>query len=136
MTGTVLTDTGPLYALADPSDQYHRQAHSNLQMILARNLRIAVPFPVLCESQNLVLRRLGGAYARQWLAELIEGAALMNPEPGDYLAAAATLDRFPDQLITLTDAVTAVLSRRLRIAVWSFDRHFAILGTKQWRPAR
>lgn len=136
MTGTVLADTGPLYALSDPSDQYHRQAHADLQTILAKNLRIAVPYPVLCESYSLVLRRLGGAYSRQWLGELTVGAVLVNPEPADYFAAASLLDRFPDQLIALTDAVTAVLSRRARIAVWSFDRHFSIMGVRPWRPAR
>lgn len=136
MTGTILADTGPLYALADPSDQYHQQAHSELQAILASHLRVAVPYPVLCESHNLVLRRLGGSYSRQWLREVFDGAVLVNPDAADYLASASLLDRFPDQLITLTDAVTAVLSRRLRIAVWSFDRHFTLLAAKQWRRAR
>jgi len=76
----------------------------------------------LCESHTLVLRRLGGAYSRQWLGELLEGAVLLNPEPADYLSAAAMLDRFPDQPITLIDAVTAMLTRRLAINVWSYGR--------------
>jgi len=136
MTGTVLADTGPLYALADPSDQYHQRASSEAEGLLAASNRVAVSYPVLCESQNLVLQRLGGAYSRRWLAELLDGSVMLNPEPADYLLAASLLDRFPDQRITLTDAVTAILSRRLRLPVWTFDRHFATLGSKQWRPAR
>jgi predicted nucleic acid-binding protein len=136
MTPLVLADTGPLYALADPSDQYHQQAIGELDQILGKNSRIAVHYPVLCESHTLVLRRLGGSYSRQWLGELLEGAVLLNPEPADYLSAAALLDRFRDQPITLIDAVTAVLTRHLRIAVWSFDRHFTIMGIRQWRGTR
>jgi predicted nucleic acid-binding protein len=136
MTGTVLADTGPLYALADPSDQYHQRAIGELDQIRDKNFRIAVHYPVLCESQTLVLRRLGGTYARQWLGELLEGAVLVNPEPADYLSAAALLDRFPDQPITLIDAVTAVLTRRFRIAAWSYDRHFTIMGIRMWPTTR
>ena len=128
MAGTVLADTGPLYALADPSDQYHRQATSELDQILNGNARIGVPYPVLCESYTLVLRRLGGSYSRQWLSELLEGAVLLNPEPADYLTAAALLDRFRDHAITLTDAVTAVSAERLQLSVWTYDRHFTIMG--------
>ena len=133
MTAAVLADTGPLYALADPSDQYHRRAQTELEAIVAKDLRIAVGYPVLCESHTLVLRRLGGGYSRRWLAEMLEGAAMVNSEPTDYLAAASILDRLPDQPITLADAV---LSRRLRMPVWSFDRHFTVIGTTQWRPSR
>jgi len=133
MTGAVLADTGPLYALADPSEQYHQQAIGELGQILTRKFRIAVHYPVLCESHTLVLRRLGGTYSRQWLGELLEGAVMLNPEPADYLLAAALLDRFPDQAITLIDGITAVLTRRLGIAVWSYDRHFTIMGIRHWR---
>lgn len=136
MTGTVLADTGPLYALADPSDQHHHRAVSEAETILARSFRVAVSYPVLCEGHNLVRQRLGGMYSRQWLAELLDGSLLVNPEPADYLSAASLLDRFPDQRITLTDGVTATVSRRLRLPVWTFDRHLAMLGSKPWRPAR
>ena len=107
MTDAVLADTGPPYALADPSDQYHHRANEELDQILSRNLRIAVEFPVLCESHTLILRRLGGAYSRQGLNEVLEAAVLVSSEPNDYVTAVALLDRFPDQAITPTDALTA-----------------------------
>lgn len=81
----------------------------------------------------MVLRRLGGKYAGQWLAELLEGALLLNPEPVDYMVASAELERFPDQPITLVDAVTAVMAGGLRTPVWTFDRHFATMRVKVWR---
>ena len=63
MSGAVLADTGPLYALADRSDQFHERAHRELEFIVNLNNTVLVVFPVLCETHTLVLRRLGGNYA-------------------------------------------------------------------------
>jgi predicted nucleic acid-binding protein len=128
----ILADTGPLYALADSSDQYHSRAHEELGRIAEGSAAVAVSYGTLCEAHTLVLRRLGGAYSRQWLGEVLEGAVLINPEPADYALAAEQLDRFEDQPITLVDAVTAVISRRLQIPVWTYDAHFATLRSKLW----
>ena len=129
----MLADTGPLYALTDPSDQYHSRSRRELSVIEARNITVAVSYGTLCETHTLILRRLGGAYARQWLGEMLDGALLLNPEAADYSQAATQLIRFPDHPITLIDAVTAAVSRRLEIPVWTFDRHFATMRTKLWR---
>jgi predicted nucleic acid-binding protein len=129
----VLADTGPLYALADPSDRFHDRARSELQSIERRGLQVMAGYPALCEAHTLVLRRLGGAYAREWLAEMLEGAVLFNPEPSDYSTAADRLRRFPGLRITLVDAITAVMADKLGILVWSFDRHFAAMRVKLWR---
>jgi predicted nucleic acid-binding protein len=119
VNAAVLTDTGPLYALADPSDQFHARAGEELTALERRGFTVTVSYPVLCEAHTLVLRRLGGRYARQWLAQMLNGALLLNPESADYSFAAAQLDRFPDHPITLVDAVTATMSRRLETPVWS-----------------
>jgi predicted nucleic acid-binding protein len=129
----VLADTGPLYALADPSDQYQARAGAELKAIEESGLRVAVSYATLGEAHTLILRRLGGAYARQWLTEMLDGAVLLNPEPADYSFAAGQLARFPDHPITLVDAVTAALSRRLEIPVWTFDRHFATMRAGIWK---
>ncbi len=133
MKAAVLADTGPLYALADPSDPYHARATAELEAIAKRSLTVAVSYVTLCEAHALVLRRLGGAYSRGWLAEVLDGTVLLSPEPGDYLLAAAELEQFPDHLITLVDAVTAALSRRLQVPVWAFDRHFTTMRASIWR---
>ena len=133
MNQAVLADTGPLYALADPSDQYHARSRKELAAIEARNFTVAVSYATLCETYTLILRRLGGGYARQWLDEMLEGALLLNPEAADYSQAAAQLKRFLDHPITLVDAVTGALSGKLEIPVWTYDRHFATMRTKLWR---
>jgi predicted nucleic acid-binding protein len=129
---TILADTGPLYALTDPSDQFHARSRSELDAIETRGFLVAASYATLSECYTLVLRRLGGSYARQWLPEVLEGAVLFNPEPADYRAAATQLDRFPDHPITLVDAVTVVMADRLKMPVWTFDRHFAMMRVKVW----
>jgi predicted nucleic acid-binding protein len=133
MKAAVLADTGPLYALADPSDQYHVRATVELEAIAKRRFNIAVSYVTLCEAHTLILRRLGGAYSREWLAAVLDGTVLLSPEPGDYVLAAAQLEEFPDHPITLVDAVTAVMSRRLDLPVWAFDHHFTTMRASIWR---
>lgn len=133
MTPLTLADTGPLYALADPSDQYHSRANLELAALGRRRLAIAIHYATLCEAYTLMLCRLGGKYARQWLGEMFDSAVLLSPEPADYATAAGFLERFDDHAITLVDAVTAALAIRLEIPVWAFDSHFVLMRTRQRR---
>jgi hypothetical protein len=59
MSRAVLANTGPLYALADLSDQFPARAVSELAAFDKRGLAVAVSHSVLCESYTLVLRRPG-----------------------------------------------------------------------------
>jgi predicted nucleic acid-binding protein len=135
VSGAVLADTGPLYALADPSDQFHDRAHRELEIMVSRNNTVLVVFPVLCEAHTLVLRRLGGRYAAGWLSEILSGSRPVNPEANDYLDASAGLRKYSDHPITLVDAVLARMTRRLDAPVWTFDRHFATMRTSVWKSA-
>ena len=111
MIRAVLADTGPLYALADPSDQYHDRAHRELEAILSANNPVLVVFPILCETHTLMLRRLGGKHAANWLSEILSGSLSVNPEANDYLEASAGLRKYSDHPITLVDALLARLTR-------------------------
>lgn len=88
-------------------------------------------YPTLLETHTLVLRRLGTSPARTWLQEVLAGAGLINPTPRDYADAARRCADYPDQALTLFDAMLAVLSGRLAIPVWTYDRHFEMTGVKR-----
>ncbi len=47
----------------------------------------------------------------------------------DFDLAWSSLRRFPDQRISLADALTAQMALRLEARVLTFDRHFLLLGT-------
>ena len=130
---SVIADTGPLYALLNASDQYHERAQLELGQIETDKLVILVPYPVYLESYSLVLYRLGFKSAQTFAKELEQGVDFINPLPSEYTAAMQKTARFPDQRITLCDAVTAVLSERLNLPVWTYDYHFDVMQVLVWR---
>lgn len=49
MIGTVLADTGPLYAAVDPSDEHHERAQEDIRRLNSEGFGVAVAYPTLCE---------------------------------------------------------------------------------------
>jgi predicted nucleic acid-binding protein len=133
MPEPVLADTGPLYALADPSDQYHLQAQEQLERLSAAGRFVAITYLTVAECYTLVLRRLGTSYAHRWLQEILDGSAMISPEPGDYIQASGLIVAYTDQQLTMFDAVAAAVGERLSLAVWTYDHHFDLMGSKRWR---
>jgi predicted nucleic acid-binding protein len=132
MRQVVLADTGPLYAAADKDDSYHRKAHLELKRLARERYGIVVAYPTLCESYTLVLRRLGKSAALNWLDDMMTGVSLINAASEDYQDARKKIAAFADQPITLFDAILAVLSERLGIAVWTYDHHFRLMRCSVW----
>jgi hypothetical protein len=91
MKRSILADTGPLYAAADPDDQYHERAQKELKRLNRDRRPVVVAYPILLESYTLVLYRLGKEAASKWLGETMAGASLVNPAAEDYRAATAKL---------------------------------------------
>lgn len=94
-----------------------------------------VAYPTLCESYSLILYRLGIAAAHGWLEELRGNASLMNPTPDDYERASERLLGYRDQGFSMFDSITACLSERLELPVWTYDHHFGVMRVEVWRDA-
>lgn len=133
MSRLVLADTGPLYALADRSDQFHSRARRESEQLKLEGFVIAAAHPTIMEGHTLILRRLGLQVARAWLEDAHSRIGLINPTPADYLDAVRQVRTFRDKPISLFDALLAVLSERLGLPIWSFDRHFELMHVNLWR---
>ena len=129
----VLADTGPLYALAFKSDQYHLQARAELERIIAGSQPVIVTFTTIVEGYRLILHGSDARYASRWFDELRDSTEFVNPTEDDYVAAAQRIQRYADQHITLADGVLAIVSQRLGMPVWTYDHHFDVMRIDRWR---
>lgn len=130
---TVLADAGPLYAFAVRSDQYHDRAIREMDRLNGDRVEIVVPYPVLFETYSLILRRSRVPVALSWLGQMTASVTLVNPTFEEYRLATERVHRYPDQPITLFDALIAAMSGRRGLPVWTFDHHLDILGANVWR---
>jgi predicted nucleic acid-binding protein len=92
-----------------------------------------VPYSTLTEGHSLVLRKLGIREARSFLGYLSRTAIFLTPTTEDYEGAVARVIRYPDQDISLIDAVSAEIGARLEVTVWTYDHHFDVMGARVWR---
>ncbi len=129
----VLADTVVFYALLDEKDTHHQRAQLEMQKILASKTTIYVSFPIFLEAYSLLLYRLGFPSAQEFVDYCLDSVEFINPTLDEYLQANDKASRYPDQTITLVDAITAVLSERLNLPVWSYDYHFDIMRINVWR---
>jgi predicted nucleic acid-binding protein len=132
MSRTILADSGPLYAAVDPADQYHARAQAELTALAADGWQVAVLLPTILEAYSLILYRLGIPTAHRWLDDLSGGAVPVVPTAADTAAAFALVRRYPDQDLTLFDALLAIASTRLAASVWTYDAHFDVLRADRW----
>jgi uncharacterized protein len=132
MTWAVLADTGPLYACNDEGDTHHARAIRELRQLAEEGRKIIVAYPILLEAYSLVLYRLGGVAALEWLKE-VDVALLMNPIPEDYTGGFSRVRAVGDQRLTLVDATLAELATRLHLEVWTYDHHFDAMRIPVWR---
>ena len=129
----ILADTTPLYGAIDTSDKFHARAQAEIQRIAKEKLIVVVSFPVYIETYSLLLYRLGFEQANRFSQNCLESANLLNPTEEQYLKAIKKVQQFPDQTITIVDALTAILADELNIPVWTYDYHFDVMKISVWR---
>lgn len=130
----VYLDTGPLKGLLDPNDQEHHRAVAAFERLEADRVSIHCPYPAMLELHRLLMYRKPprSDVVRQSLQALefvTERFPAVHAIEADRQKAFATLERYPDQKITLADATIAAMASREGAAVLTFDQHhFGLMG--------
>ena len=132
MNRAVLADTGPLFAIADNSDDHHQRALEQFALLERERREILVPYPILLEAYTLILFNVGRRGAGVWLSQIVS-AAFVSPVADDYRKAMDRVVALSDQSITMVDATLAALSGRLQLPVWTYDHHFDVMRVRVWR---
>lgn len=129
----VILDTGPIYGLLDPKDQWHEQAGQLFEQLERKRTDVIAAYPALLETHRLLLARERVPIPRiHALVEEAFGAfGVVYSIEADANNARASLRRFSDQRITLTDATVAAMAVREGVRVVTFDvRHFGLMGAE------
>jgi predicted nucleic acid-binding protein len=111
----------------------HERSRSELGRLRTESLKTLVAYSTLQECYTLVLHKLGIAEAHSFLKYVARTAIFVNPTAEDFDAATARILGYPDQDISLADAVLVELGSRLGIPVWTHDYHFDVMGARVWR---
>ncbi|MGQ9780173.1 MAG: type II toxin-antitoxin system VapC family toxin [Bacillota bacterium] len=130
----IFVDSSFWYALVSRDDANHARAAALAQELQAAGALLFTSDLVLAETQRLLMYRYGIDAGRRFLHEVvaqIDGGftRLLCVSTDDIRRAAAVMDGFADQDISLTDACSAVLMQKESIPlIAAFDRHFLLLG--------
>jgi uncharacterized protein len=129
----ILCDTSGLLALFDAGERDHRRVRKAIER--EPGPLLTTDF-VLAELDFLLVKRLGRAAEKAFLAQLDEGVLTREPITDDDLSAAAKiLDRFGDHEFGLTDATLMAAAERLELCpILTLDRrHFGLFRDRLGR---
>ena len=128
----VLLDTSALFALMDPEDAHHKQSLKINNSLIQRKVSLILPNFLLAESHTIINKRLGSRPARQFLNAALMDFQIERITVEDEWAAHAMLQTTSRQRnLSYFDAVAIAMAERLGIReVFSFDRHFHLMGLK------
>ena len=129
-------DTGAFYARYVVKDQYHEEAQALWQRVQQEKLACLTSNLVLAEFITLIAYRFGSSAALASAREIYDSHAIEIHRPmlEEEMRGLDFIARFPDQKISMTDAVSfAVMEKREFAAAFTFDGHFEIAGFKRFR---
>ena len=127
----IFIDTGAFLGRYLPDDQYHAAALTGWAYLADQGLACGTSNLVLSETITLLARRADYRFAAE-KARLIQASTalrILRASREEEVMAINWLEKFADQKVSFTDAVSFELMRRHRIArVFTFDRHFELAG--------
>lgn len=128
---TLFVDTGAWFALADRSDQYHRQAADIYPNLLSRCHHLTTTNLVIAETYILIRHAIGYKAAITFLENIAASPRVIRIYSDSALEEIAEdiLRRYQDQDFSYTDAVSFAVMKQYEIAqAFSFDQHFITAG--------
>jgi predicted nucleic acid-binding protein len=134
MKGT-LTDSGPLYALIDRDDAYHKSAVQGLESI---ELPMLTTWPCLTEAMHFLRKTLGWP-GQQALLEMARQGDLVVLDSAFHGVSAVTalMETYSDAPMDLADgSLVAAATALSRLDIFSFDGHFNAYRVQRRRQFR
>ena len=128
-------DSGALVAVANAGDQFEATAEKAWAKIAATMRPLISSDYVLDEVATAICRAQSPAFAARWVRQQLSSDLIqwIQPTLEDLHHTSEWLEKFSDQGINFTDAVSFVLMRRKGIKeAFTFDRHFAFAGFSVW----
>jgi predicted nucleic acid-binding protein len=128
----IIADSGAVYGLYDRRDAFHAILRATVEKV--RDL-IVLPAPVLGEIDYLLRVRLGNQALLRFLADIQEGAFVVEPVTmADLRRCAALVEKYRD--LGLADAAVVAVAERLRTnRILTVDqRDFRVLRSARGRP--
>lgn len=127
----IFVDTGAFLGRYRTDDQHHAAACAGWAYLVEQRQAGCTSNLVLSEMITLLARRADYRFAAE-KARLIQASAvlrILRSTREDEILAVDWLEKFADQKVSFTDAVSFTLMRRHRIArAFTFDRHFELAG--------
>jgi len=131
----IFVDTGALLARYLERDQHHEDALSGFALLERERRPACTSIHVLDETITLLTRWAGATFAADRARAILASRSLriLRPSPDQEVAALSWLERFADQRVSFTDALSFVLMHDAGIQeAFAFDRHFPLAGFALW----
>lgn len=125
----IFADTGALYAVLVPNDQFHADARQAESLIRANHEELWTIDAMLIELWGLLSRDFSTSRTDELVRGLLARGLRREPvDPQDYERAWEIGQQWPDQPFSLGDRQAfAAIERTRRYRAWSYDHHFAVI---------
>jgi predicted nucleic acid-binding protein len=127
----IFVDTGAFVARYLARDEHHQRAVASWKRLARNRTPCATSNHVLDETFTLLGRWASYSFAAERARLLLSSRVLeiLRPAAEEELAAVELFEKYADQEVSFTDALSFALMRRRRIdRAFTFDRHFRFAG--------
>lgn len=134
----IFVDTGAFLARYLERDGHHEDALVGFALLERDRRPAATSIHVLDETITLLARWAGAGFAAERARAIFASRTLriLRPTEDQEVEALAELERFADQPVSYTDALSFVLMRDGEMKeAFAFDRHFRLAGYSLWPDA-